>query len=141
MQARSSTFCLEADRPARQSVGSPAFTNLENLAVRLGTLDDLDVIRPVRCWAKLLDILLRPHRPKRLANPKLEALRRYVWALTTNRRDLAPSTYEQALEAGCDREQLDYLSTRFSHQLNGVTSQEGPGMLDGADDQAVAILG
>lgn len=101
-----------AARSARNSRFTPALTKLERLAVHIAQGDGIDSLAQPKRGNRFTRWLFRADRPNPLADPRLEALRRYA-VLLRLRGDAMPADETRRLvDAGFALETLDEV-----HQL------------------------
>lgn len=99
----------------------PALTKLERLAIHIAQSDGIDSLAQPERGNRFTRWLFRSDRPNPLADPRLEALRRYA-VLLRLRGDAMPSDETRSLlDAGFARETLNevhHLVFREANEIN-----------------------
>ena len=128
---------LTADHPFEASVRAaavaPRLSAQERLVVLVSRTDPLWSLRPRQTHSRTLRFLFGIEAPHHLADPKLEALRRY--AVTYRLREAGVAEVEDgALQAGFAASQLAQVrhmvdGARATHARKKAASPVGPGLL------------
>lgn len=101
-----------AARPAQYSQSIPALTKLERLAIHIARNDGIDSLTQSERGNRFTRWLFRADRPNPLADPRLEALRRYAVLLRLRGDAMPAGETRRLLDAGFAWETLNEI-----HQL------------------------
>ncbi|MBB3957519.1 hypothetical protein [Novosphingobium sediminicola] len=94
-------------RSAQNSRFAPALTKLERLAIHIARSDGIDSLAQPERGNRFTRWLFRADRPNPLADPRLEALRRYAVLLRLRGDAMPADETRRLLDAGFARETLN----------------------------------
>lgn len=114
-----------AARSAPHARAIPALTKLERLVIHIARSDGIDSLAQPERGNRFTRWLFRADRPNPLADPRLEALRRYAVLLRLHGDAMPADEARRLLDAGFAREtrnEIDQLVFRAAQELNGAFS-------------------